>query len=245
MTVYRFIIAGYCLGWIIYSGFHPANGDEKWFIYLTNWGFTFVTLYYIWATVVSFLHHFGATNSVAGMQMKTIGNRDSDAEGGEGLGASVDDFEEPPVSMSWYHKGLWVIFNMAANCSILITLLYWTLIFGGKTSGLDVTTHLLNSVVMVADLMLSTTPVRILHVVYALILGVCYILLTVIFWAADWTNARDEPHIYSYVDYNETPGFSSGLMIGFVFVGQPLSQALLFGLYKLRCFLAEKCGKDI
>lgn len=175
------------------------------------------------------------------MQMKAIGDQGRDAESGEGL--SANDFDEPLVSMSWYHKGLWVIFNIAANASILITLLYWTLIFGGKTSGLDVTTHLLNCVFMVADLMLTTTPVRILHVVYALILGVCYILLTVIFWAADGTNARGEPYIYSYVDYDETPGFSSGLMICFVFVGQPLSQALLFGLYKLRCFLAEKCGK--
>lgn len=177
------------------------------------------------------------------MQMKATGSQGRDAEGGEG--SSANDFDEPPVSMSWYHKGLWVIFNIAANVSILITLLYWTLIFGGKTSGLDVTTHLLNCVFMIADLMLTTTPVRILHVVYALILGVCYILLTVIFWAADGTNARDEPYIYSYVDYDKTPGFSSGLMICFVFVGQPLSQALLFGLYKLRCFLAEKCGKHI
>ena len=177
------------------------------------------------------------------MQMKTTGDHDRYAEGGECL--SANNFDEPPVSMLWYHKGLWVIFNMAANASILISLLYWTLIFGGKTSGLDVTTHLLNCVFMVADLMLCATPVRILHVVYALILGVCYILLTVIFWAADGTNARGEPYIYSYIDYKKTPGFSSGLMIGFVFVGQPLSQALLFGLYKLRCFLAEKCGKDI
>ena len=240
VTIYRFIISGYCLGWIIYSGFHPANGNEKWFIYLTNWGFTFITLYYIWATVVSILHHCGATNTEAGMQMKATGNRD--AEGGEGLG--TNDFEEPPVSMSWYHKGLWVIFNMAANSSILITLLYWTLVFGGKTSGLDVTTHLLNCVFMVADLMFSSIPVRILHVVYALIFGVSYLLLTVIFWAADGTNARGEPYIYSFVDYSESPGFSSGLVAGFVFVGQPLSQALLFGFYKLRGFLATKCDKN-
>ena len=93
--------------------------------------------------------------------------------------------------------------------------------------------------------MLSSTPVRILHVVYSLIFGVSYLLLTVIFWAADGTNARGEPYIYSFVDYNETPGFSSGLVLGFVFVGQPLSQALLFGFYKLRCYLAKKCGKDL
>ena len=244
MTVYRFIFAGYCLGWIISSGFHPANGGEKWFIYLTNWGFTFVTLYFIWATVVSFLHHFGATSNSVSMQMKATGNRDS-GEGGEGLGTSNDGLEEPVVPMSWYHVGLWFVFITAANAAMLITLLYWTLIFGGKTSGLDVTTHLINSVVIVAEIMLSKIPVRILHVFHAMILGVCYILLTVIFWAVDGTNARGEPYIYSYIDYSKTPGFTSGLMVGFVLVGQPLVQAILFGLYKLRCFLAVKCGKKI
>lgn len=244
VTIYRCIFAGYCLGWIIYSGFHPANGDEKWFIYLTNWGFTFVTLYFIWATVVSILHHFGVANYAAVMQMKATRSPDSDAEGGDGLSTSID-IEQPVMGMSWYHKGLWVVFNIAANAAILITLLYWTLIFTGKTSVLDVTTHLINSVVIVADIMLSANPVRILHVVYALILGVCYILLTVIFWAVNGTNARGEPYIYSYIDYNKSPGFTSGLLVGFVLVGQPLVQALLFGLYKLRCFLGQKCGKKI
>lgn len=177
--------------------------------------------------------------------MKATGNPNSDVEGGDGLGASNDDLDQSVVPMLWYHKGLWFIFNVAANAAILITLLYWTLLFGGKTSGLDVTTHLINTVVIVSDVMLSTTPVRIFHGVYAMVFGVLYILLTVIFWAVDGTNARGEPYIYSYIDYNKTPGFSSGLLIGFVLVGQPLVQALLFGLYKLRCFLGLKCGKKI
>ena len=244
MTVYRCVFLGYCLGWIIYSGFHPANGDEKWFVYLTNWGFTFVTVYFIWASVVSVLHHFGITNNLVDMQMKAADGRDGDIEGRDGLGAN-GYVEQPAVRMSWYHKGLWVIFNIAANAAILVTLSYWTLIFGGKTSGLDVTTHLINSVFIIAEVMLSTIPIRILHVVYALVLGICYVLMTVIFWAVDGTNARGEPYIYSYIDYNKSPGFSSGLVVGFVLVGQPFAQTLLFGLYKLRCFLGEKCGKKI
>ena len=240
MTAYRCIFSAYCLGWIIYSGFHPANGAEKWFIYLTNWAFTFVTMYFLWASVVSVLHHFGITNNQVDMQMKAIGNHDSDAEGGEGLGDSV---HKSAVKMSWYHKGLWVVFNIAANTAIMVTLLYWTLIFGGTTSGLDVSTHLINSVMIVADIMLSCVPVRILHVVYPLVLGICYLLTTVIFWAVDATNARGEPYIYSYIDYNNSPGFSIGLVCGFILVGQPMVQSLLFGLYKLRCFLGLKCGK--
>lgn len=236
VTIFRGIFAGFCLGWIIYSGFHPANGEEKWFIYLTNWGFTFLTLYFIWATVVCVLHHLGGTNyQGTAMQLRAVESDRNDVEGGN---------VQPVEKMSWYHKGLWVIFNIAANAAILITLLYWTLIFGGKTSGLDIATHLMNSVLIVIDVMLSATPVRILHVVYPWILGFLYAMLTVIFWAAKGSNARDEPYIYSYIDYNNTPAMSSGIIVGFVLVGQPLVQAILFGLYKLRGFLSLKCSNQ-
>ena len=238
VTIFRGVSAGFCLGWIIYSGFHPANGEEKWFIFLTNWGFTFLTLYFIWATVVGVVHHLGGANvnhQFTGMQMKGVESDGNHVEGGN---------VQPVENMSWYHKGLWVIFNIASNTAILITLLYWTLIFGGKTSGLDITTHLINSVLIVVDVMLSTIPVRILHVVYPWMLGFSYALLTVIFWAAKGSNARNQPYIYSYIDYNKTPAMSSGIIVGFLLVGQPLIQAIVFGLYKLRGFLSLKCSKQ-
>jgi len=248
VTIYRCVFAGYCLGWIIYSGFHPANGEEKWFIYLTNWAFTFLTLYFIWATVVCILHHLaGRTNNTIIVQMKSLESNENDMEVGNDQAANSEQAaanseQAAVVNMSWYHKGLWITFNIAANAAILVTLLYWALIFGGKTSGLDVSTHLINSVFIVADVMLSATPVRILHVVYGWMLGFSYLLLTVIFWAAKGTNARNKPYIYSYLDYNESPGLSSGIVVCFVLVGQPLVQVLLFVMYKLRGFLGMKCG---
>lgn len=151
VIIYWFIIFGYCLGWIIYSGFYFVNGDEKWFIYLINWGFIFVILYYIWVIVVSIFYYCGVISIVVGMEMKVIGNRD--VEGEEGLG--VNDFEELLVSMFWYYKSLWVIFNMVVNFFILIIFLYWILVFGGKISGLDVIIYLLNCIFMLVDLMFS------------------------------------------------------------------------------------------
>ena len=169
------------------------------------------------------------------MQLKAVESDRNDVEGGN---------VQPVENMSWYHKGLWVIFNIAANVAIVITLLYWTLIFGGKINGLDISTHLINSVLILIDLMLSAAPVRILHVVYPWILGFLYAMLTVIFWAVKGTNALDEPYIYSDIDYNNTPAVSSGIIVGSVLVGQPLVQAILFGLYKLRGFLSLKCSKQ-
>lgn len=116
------------------------------------------------------------------------------------------------------------------------------MLFGGKTSGLDFSTHALNSVFILIDLMLSSIPVRLLHIVYCWVFGLSYLLLTVIFWAADGTNARDKPYIYSYIDYDSIPALASGIIVAFVLVGQPLVQALMFGLYKLRNFLTQKCS---
>ena len=178
---------------------------------------------------------------MAPVRLTNIEGNENSVEVGDAQGYN---FDRPAVNMAWYHKGLWVVFNIAANAAILVTLLYWTLIFGGKTNALDVTTHLINSVLIVADVMLSATPVRILHVLYAWIFGVSYALLTAIFWAVKGTNARDEPYIYSYIDYNKSPGFASGIVVGFVLVGQPLVQTLLFGLCKMRSFLGLKCGRN-
>ena len=240
MTIYRFIFAGYCLGWIIFSGFHPANGNEKWFIYLTNWGYTFVSLYFIWATAVCLVHHFTPTSTSQEIHMKdSTGRQNGDEEGIRDSSGS----DQPRVPMAWYHKALWVIDNIAANVGVVITLSYWTLLFAGTTSGLDVSTHLLNSILMLVDHMLSSTPVRIFHVVYSWAFDICYILLTVIYWAAGGTNARGEPYIYSYIDYSKSPGFAVGFLAALVLIGQPLSQALLFGFFKIRCFLQSKYGK--
>lgn len=246
VTIYRCVFAGYCLGWIIYSGFHPSNGDEKWFIYLTNWSFASLTLYFILAFVVCVFNHIRDTpNETAPVQMtsaKSDGSSGVNIEVGNDQGLNYD---QPAAKMAWYHKALWVIFIIAANAAILVTLLYWTLIFSGKTSGLDISTHLINSIFIVADVMLSETPVRFLHFLYAWIYGACYVLLTVIFWASNGTNALGKPYIYSYIDYEESPALSSGIVVGFVLLGQPLVQAILFGLFKLRGFLVLKCGNKM
>lgn len=57
ILVYRLVVAVYCSTWIIYSGFHPSNGHEKWFIYLTNWSFLFVTVYFLFATITTAFYY--------------------------------------------------------------------------------------------------------------------------------------------------------------------------------------------
>ncbi|KAK3705438.1 hypothetical protein QZH41_007406 [Actinostola sp. cb2023] len=205
VAVYRFILAVYCTGWIIYSGFYFTNGGPKWFIWLTNWGFFFVTLYFILSTVLTLLYHLKEKNQInVDIQM----NEPSKHETESGREGAV--YELPP---RWYHKALWVIYILAANVAVIITCLYWGLINNEAADpeglALDISNHLFNSVFLVIELLLSSMPIRLLHVVYPVVFTVVYMLFTVIYWAAEGTNpANNKRYIYSYVDYSGNPGLA-------------------------------------
>lgn len=233
--VVRFVLAVYCCGWIIFSGFHKANGEEKWFIYLTNWGYLLLTVYLLWATVLSAIQLLTETKKMninREVQLQTNVSNKGDAEGGEETGYEY----ETAGDLRWYHTGAWVFYSLASCNAVVITILYWSLLYSSKgtTDGLDISTHLLNSVFVILDLMLSAMPIRFLHFVYPSCFGAAYVIFTATYWAISKSN------IYPVLDYKKYPVFSSCLVVGVVFVALPLAQALFFGLFKIRCYLCAK-----
>ena len=72
---------------------------------------------------------------------------------------------------------------------------------------------------------------------------VVYCLFTVIYWAAGGTNHIDKGrYIYKVIDYSNNPGLAVGLFIGCLLVGAPLVQLILYGLYRLRVYIARNHG---
>ena len=211
---------------------------------MTNWGYLTVTVYFIAAAIISLVHFLKKRNHEDVEDIQMHGGKLGDA------GAEVPNVEvgflaseDAHAPMAWYYKALWVIHVIAGSSSITITLLYWLLIFGGRTDELDISTHLLNSLFMIADTMLSSLPVRYLHVVYGCLFSACYCLFSVVYWAAGGTNAVGQPYIYSYLNYEEYPGMAAGLVIGCVLLGIPLCHTILFGFYKLRVFVSKRCSR--
>lgn len=267
ILLYRFVIAAFCSGGTIWSGLYYRESNVKWFIYLTNWSFFFVTLYFICATMVTAIHYKNQRETRARDQsekesengVKMTAMKGDTCEPRDNLVTSPVDVESEVVfagdaleasratPMRWYHEALWVIYNIASVAALVVTLSFWLLIYGafraGGTSPISVIFHAVNSILMVFDTILSSVPVRLFHVVYPMLYSIAYIMFTVIYWASGGTNSFGLSYIYPQTDYTGRPVLSAVSLVCLFFIGLPLCQSLMFGFYCLRVWIKTKCLK--
>lgn len=87
---------------------------------------------------------------------------------------------------------LWFLSNVTINVSITISCIYWLMIYDSKRDYLDfvnITTHGVNIVVLLLDLIVTAQPFRLLHLVQPLGVGVAYVLFTLVFYLLGGTDA--------------------------------------------------------
>jgi len=141
-------------------------------------------------------------------------------------------------SQTLCHKVAWFFYIIASNNSFMVTIVYWNFLYNGSKIGeADVSFHLLNSVFMLTETCLSAVPVRLLHVIYAELYGLLYLIFTVVFWRSGGSDANGNNFIYPILDYKDKPYTAAKFIILYALVGLPASQMINFGLFKLRCYL--------
>ena len=248
VLLYRAVIAIFCSVIIFWSGFYRPGIKLKWFTFLTNWSFVFLTLYFICATIVTAMHlrkqHQRQRNIVMNgnekgrsLQMDVI-IEDTETKPGADvecqINASADSQEvSRDIPLFWYHEALWVIYNIASTAALLVTIAFWT--FFGGAGAMSLFTHGLNSVLAIVDTMLSSVPVRLFHVAYPMLYFIVYVMFTVIYWAAG------EPYVYPMTDFTGRPVLSSVTAVCLFFVALPLCQASLFAFYCIRIWIKTRC----
>ena len=151
---------------------------------------------------------------------------------------SSTSIQHADYSQTLCHKVAWFFYIIASNNSFMVTIVYWSFLYNGfKIREPDVAFHLLNSVFMLTETCLSAVPVRLLHVVYAELYGVLYVILTVVYWRSGGTNINGDNFIYPILDYENKPYAAAVLIIVYGLAGLPASQLIIFGLFKLRRYL--------
>ncbi|GFO44014.1 protein rolling stone-like [Plakobranchus ocellatus] len=207
------------LGWLIRSIQHEVSNEDykgeglKWFIYLTNWAYT--VLFFqsgVHLIVVAYYTHKKKTKE--------------------------EDFKDEQTG--WLMKILWLLSNIGFDAAIIVTILYWALVFKELKIALSVMTHAVNSLYVILDIFLVACPVRLLHLVYSCGFATVFIAFSVFYHLGDGTNSDSDPYIYSALDWSD-PGPTAGLAIGVVFVAVPLVHLFQFALYTLRLHMAETC----
>lgn len=130
------------------------------FIYLTNWGIMMCMLCTALGAALVTTWHFHPE-----------------------LAQKVRPGNDMPHVFAFY----WGLHNITLILSLMITILYWGIIYNEETDKLDAVnllTHGTNSVFMFLDLIIVAHPVRLLHVVQPLAFGLVYGIFTLIYYLA-------------------------------------------------------------
>ncbi|KAL4716919.1 hypothetical protein ACJJTC_012730 [Scirpophaga incertulas] len=182
---FRLVLFLGCIGIIITSFVTYDPGVRFWFIFLTNWGVSLITISCGLSFVVSAIAYF-------------------------------KDHIESTFGLPWYVKLDWAVYNMAISMALFITVFYYSFLYGMAQDEefpvLDLFVHGMNSVVMVALLVTSRTPSHILHFIYPVGFGVCYMLFSIIYYFANGLNPFGNPWIYPMVDWSN-PGPTTGIVV--------------------------------
>ena len=237
----RAIFLAYNFGWLIYNIY---KSGAKLFIFLTNWTFTILNLYFILATTLSCIALYKARKGHRQTEPGHCSNKDAVVEvelGAKGNGAPSDENSNNQDALNWEHKLLWLLHILAATGGLFVTAGYWTILVDGDViDANNITKHALNSVFMVIDTAISSMPVHLVHWPYALLYFAVYLIFTVIYWQAGATNLRGDPFIYGALNYNDFQPTIGGLLVVFLLIVLPFLHLVLFGITKLRDYVRKK-----
>ena len=237
---YRLVVTAYNLAWLFYN-IHLLG--VKMFIYLTNWTYTILNIYFVFATTLSCIALYTDLGKPVEAPLATDEQAVEIEMGPANYGAVDQDREDASEkdALQCHHKFLWFLYVISATAGVWITAGYWTVLVGDDPiDANNVTKHALNSVFMVLDTCLSAVPIRLFHSLYPFLYLVIYISFSVIYWLLDGTNIEGEPFIYAALNYNDFDLTFGGLLAVFILVVLPVLHLILFGITKLRDHLYRK-----
>jgi len=145
-----------------------------------------------------------------------------------------------------YHSHLlynctWIVRTTIAPSAMIVTLVYWSLLFPiwGTTSVIDVHVHLVNSLIILIDFVLSRLPFYLCHFYQPDLYMITYMIFTIIYWAVGATTASGDHFIYSPLNYQDHPGAAAAMILILVFVVFPI---LMVGLWRWWWFCERRFG---
>ncbi|XP_063701311.1 protein rolling stone isoform X2 [Culicoides brevitarsis] len=191
----------------------------KWCIYLTNWGI-------LACAIQAWLAAFIVTGGIMIVE---------------------EEFElDNPTRKNIIHKTYWFFYTIATIYSLIITVMYWTVIYDPeihKINAVNMMSHVVNSVLMLIDLIVVGHPIKIQHAYQTIGLGIIYMIFTITYYILDGTNRLDEPFVYKPMDWSR-PGKALAISVGgliFVFI----VHFICYLVYRVRvCIYNACCRKD-
>ncbi|EDV94060.1 protein rolling stone [Drosophila grimshawi] len=215
---YRWLMALFFIGVVIESMWPSADHEYSYwiyFIYMTNWGIWMCMLTNLLGAILVTIWHYHPEYADKLLNMR----------------AWTSPF-----------RIYWSMHIITLVLSIVITIIYWSILYNVNESTLDATnvlTHAFNSICMFIDLWIVAHPLRLLHVFLPVLFGITYAIFSYIYYLCGGINKKGKPYIYHVIDWNQ-PQNALITVLG-VLVVSCCIYALLFAFFKLRLFLSRSC----
>ncbi|XP_057660389.1 protein rolling stone-like [Diorhabda carinulata] len=189
------------------------SGAGKYPIFLTNWGYT-------GCTIQSLLAFFMLSTAVLAIYFQNM-------------------VKLHKVVLKLYPI-YWLLNTVTTPTAFAITTVYWSILFDGNSQYrvMNYFVHGNNSVMMFLDLCMVSHPIRFLHVIYTIVLGLTYVLFTLIYYLAGGTGYGGARYIYSIVDWSK-PSQTIGVCLG-VIMFQVVLHMVIILISFVRMSIAKK-----
>ncbi len=129
----------------------------------------------------------------------------------------------------WVGLGGWVLRDTVAPAAVMVMLLYWALLFPADphTNFVDAHLHVINALIILADLWLSRMPFWLLHFPAPLAFLWTYIVFAGVYYAAGGKAPERNDYIYPFLNFGRL-GLTIPLIFVVVFVIFPVVHASLW-----------------
>jgi hypothetical protein len=111
------------------------------------------------------------------------------------------------------------------------------MITGSGVTFINCSTHGANAAAVFLDLWITRMPMRMMHMLHSVCLGLIYSAFSILYWYLGGTNQYGEPFIYKVLNYGESPLKAMYYIIAISFIVAPMIHSMFFLLYRLRVFL--------
>ena len=220
-VAYRLLVAAYTVTMTFVSMRLHTNPMLPWPVWLTNWSYLLLTCHLLCAAVIVLL--------------RTCFDQLQPTVPYSVLSASRSS------SVPRYMKLSWFLFTVACPAAIGVTSVYFAAVFPQRhrdyLNAEDINLHVMNTMLVVLEYTLSAFPVRLLHLVYLWCYASAYVIFSAIYWAFDHSRVM-YPGV---LDWN-TPARTGVVLAVLAFVGLPMLQFILFGVYQLRKYIYNHCA---
>ncbi|XP_064553788.1 protein rolling stone-like [Drosophila montana] len=181
--IYRWLLAAFFAGGVIGSLVQDYN-DGRWFIYLTDWGFTLCFYACAYGAVLATIYFIRPSY-----------------------------FEPGSWALKIYWCSHYTTTVLAMMITLVYWSALYSSMAGEPIGLYNLWSHALNSVCMIFDCFIVAFPTRLMHFVYPLAVVLIYGLFSLIYFCAGGVDILGNRFIYFILDW-ERPGLAIGSVCG-------------------------------